>query len=166
MFSSGIKSPKRTYFLGVSYSWPHTWQPRWLPRQALTVSTTWNPWGAAGKTQKFTKLAWQQLPIAPQNINPSLMHTAPLVKQFQEGQQLPEARGTKEGEVGGLQCHPEEDQGGDMGKAILSGHSWRSQEVLCAGGGTSECVHPQVRLMLELRYPWRVCGLCVCPQQN
>lgn len=53
------------------------------------------------------------------------MHKAPLVSLLQKGQQLPEARDTKEGEVGGLQCHPKEDPGGGMEKAMLWGHSWR-----------------------------------------
>lgn len=43
---------------------------------------------------------------------------------FEEGQQLPEARDTKEGEVGSLQCHPK-DPGGGMEKGKLRGHSWR-----------------------------------------
>lgn len=129
MFSPWIKSPKVTYFLGVSCSWPHPWQPYQLPRQDLAVSTTWSPWGAAGKTQKFARLLWQHLMTAPQNISPSEVHMGchlHLLNLCQKGSScLPEARDTKEGEVGGLQHHPKEDPGGGMEKAMLWGHSWR-----------------------------------------
>lgn len=119
----GIKSPKRTYFLGISCSWPHT--AATPASQTGSVSTTCSPWGAAETPQQFVKLVWQQLSTAPQNINPSEVHTARLVNLFQKRQQLPEARDTKEGEVGSLQGRPKEDPGGGREKGMPWGHRGR-----------------------------------------
>lgn len=72
-----------------------------------------------------------------------------LVNLCQKGQQLPEARDTKEGEVGGLQHHPKEDPGGGMEKAMLWGHSWRftRKEVpRCTPSGKT---HPGAEMPLK-----------------
>lgn len=165
MFSPGIKSPKRTYFLLASCSRPHTWQPCRLPRQALTVSTTWSPRGAAGKIPKFAKLAWQQLPTAPQNINPSEVHMAPISERVAavRGKRHKGRRGRRPAMPPWRRSRRRHGERTAVGTQ-LEIHSWK--EVLCAGGGTSECVHPQIRPMLELRCLWRLCGLCVSPEQN
>lgn len=75
------------------------------------------------------------------------MHTAPLVNLFQKEQQLPEAK-DREATLKKTQeeAWRKECCGDTAGDSLL-------EEVLHAAGGTSECVHPQVRPMLEQRCP-------------
>lgn len=83
---------------------------------------------------------------------------------FKKGWQLLEAGGTKEGAVGGLRGHSEEDPGGGMEQEMMLGtrlemHS--GKEVLHARGGTT-CRLAYTDAGMPPKGPWPVCKpMCV-----